>query len=95
MSLKVAIRTERSLCLHAVGRTHMTSMTVDYPARDVYTGPRGYLFLWGTTQACIMKDIMCSCLTIAIAYRYKKYSSATSSTAHAPKQFGLVRKTPK
>lgn len=75
--------------------THMTSMPVDYPARLVFIALRGHSFLMGTTQACIMKDIMCSCLTTVVAYRYKEYYSATSSTAHAPKQFDLVKKTPK
>lgn len=75
--------------------THMTSMTVDYPARLVYTTPRGHSFLRGTTQACIMKDIMCSCLTTVVAYRYKDVYSGISSTAHAPKQFDLVKKIPK
>lgn len=64
---------------------HMTSMTVDYPARLVCSVFRGNSFLRGTTQACIMKDIMCSCLTTAVAYRYKEYYGATSSAAHALK----------
>lgn len=73
----------------------MTSMTVDYPTRLVYTTPWGHTFLMGTTQACIMKDIMCSCLTTVVAHRYKEYYSATSSTAHAPKQLGLVKENTK
>lgn len=54
----------------------MTSMTLDYPARLVYTSPRGQPLLMGTTQACIMKEIMCSGLTTVGAYRTK--DTATS-----------------
>lgn len=61
----------------------MTSMAVDYPVGLVYTAPRGYSFLCRTTQACIMKDIMCSCLTTLVAYRYKEGYSGISSAAHA------------
>ena len=75
--------------------TRMTSMTVDYPTRLVFTAPRGRSVLMGTTQACIMRDIMCSCLTAVVAHRYKEHYSATGSTAHAPEQFGLVMKRPK
>ena len=49
--------------------------------------PGGLPFLMGTTQACTMEGIMCSCLTAVVAHRYKEYYSASSSTAHAPKQF--------
>lgn len=61
----------------------MTSMAVDYPARLVHTAPRGYSFLSRTTQACIMKYIMCTCLTTLVAYRYKDVCSGISSAAHA------------
>lgn len=69
----------------------MTSMTLDYPASLVYTTPRGQSLLMGTTQACIMKEIMCSsCQTTIVAYRYKECYSATRAGAHGPKQFGIV-----
>lgn len=50
--------------------------------------PGGLPFLMGTTQACTMEGIMCSCLTAVVVHMYKEYYSASSSTAHAPKQFG-------
>lgn len=74
--------------------TLMTSMTLDYPARLVYIAPR-HLFLMGRIRACIVKDIMCSCLTTVVAHRYKEYYNATSSTEDAPEQFGFVQERPR